>query len=78
MSWIYEQGQLLGSNAKIFSIADGFVTVDSVFIPDAITLGLFKRDGWEIYNGTVRKDETHAPYQFRTTYKKVIRRGRKV
>jgi hypothetical protein len=72
MSWIYENGQYLGNDAKIASMADGFVTVDSIFIPDAITLGLFKRDGWEIYNGTVHKDESHAVFKYRTTYKKVI------
>lgn len=78
MSWVYEKDHMLGSNSRVTSIADGFLTVDSLFIPEAITLGLFKRDGWEIYNGTIRKDEADVLFKFRTTYKKVIRRGKKV
>lgn len=78
MSWIYEDNRMLGPRAMVASIADGFLTVDSMVIPNAITLGLFKRDGWVIYNGTVHKDDEHDQFKFRTTYKKVIRRVRKV
>lgn len=78
MSWVYERDAMLGPTQRIFCIADGFLTVDSLTIPDAITLGIFKRDNWEVYNGTVSKNHSEAAFQFRTTYKKVIRRGKKV
>ena len=78
MSWVYEKDHMLGQDALVVSVFDDLLTVDSRWIPNAITLADFKRDGWEIYNGTVYKHEEPTHFKFRTTYKKVIRRDRKV
>lgn len=78
MSWVYENGKMLGEQQIIMVRADDLLTVDSKYIPGATTLGLFKGDGWEIYNSTCLKDDRDAEFKFRTTYKKVKTRARKV
>lgn len=70
MSWVYENNRKLGPDQLIMAMADGFLTIDSRYIPTAIILGLFKQDGWVIYNNTCHKDENAPEFKYRTTYKR--------
>lgn len=78
MSWVYEPGNLLGTYTRVVSVYGGFLTTDSEWIPDAIMLADFYRDGWEIYNPTTYKHESDTRYKFRTTFKKVVNNGSEV
>lgn len=76
MSWVYEEGNYLCPESRISSMSDDLLTVDSERVPDALTLGLFKGDGWEIYNPTIHTHSANTHFKFRTTYKKVINNGK--
>lgn len=75
MSWVYEQGCYLGQDTRVVSVYDGFLTTDSKWIPDAIMLADFYRDGWEIYNPTIYKRGESTQFNYRTTYKKRANHG---